>query len=306
MPGVSAQQHPLPFHCPFDHVYDLEKWVHSDACVLPRPLTSERKAGRGAMRDGVPLPERVHAGMVRSLAERPCRNVSDGQTAARAMLRRRPFREYSFLNNSRISPSDRRDRVRLGVRGAADRGGPLDPQEDGRLVLLRPGDTYADAAAALRKSSRANPYVVEVSARSLELLCEDLGSAQQNTEFNTIMHTVLGVAEQVRVLGEHLRSAACAKSAAFGSWYWTNCCRRGPRGGGSVGVYCVLSGLTVAPCLSFACCRVRARCVVASAGTLLRRRCEPHLWARTVCARRVAQSNQLHVGVPSATQVARE
>ena len=28
---VSAEQHPLPFHCPFDHLFDLDKWVHSDA-----------------------------------------------------------------------------------------------------------------------------------------------------------------------------------------------------------------------------------------------------------------------------------
>ena len=30
-PGVSSAQHPFPFHCPFDHLYDLEKWVHSEA-----------------------------------------------------------------------------------------------------------------------------------------------------------------------------------------------------------------------------------------------------------------------------------
>ena len=29
-PTVKASQHPLPFHCPFDHLFDLEKWVHSD------------------------------------------------------------------------------------------------------------------------------------------------------------------------------------------------------------------------------------------------------------------------------------
>jgi hypothetical protein len=40
-------------------------------------------------------------------------------------------------------------------------------------------------------------YVVDVSARSLELLCEDFGDTKANAEFNTIMHTVLGVAEQV-------------------------------------------------------------------------------------------------------------
>ena len=63
---------------------------------------------------------------------------------------------------------------------------------------------FAAAAAACR-------YVVDVSARSLELLCEDLGSPSKNAEFNKIMHTVLGVAEQV--IGharESCRHRACA------------------------------------------------------------------------------------------------
>ena len=29
-PGVTREQQPLPFHCPFDHLFDLEKWVHSE------------------------------------------------------------------------------------------------------------------------------------------------------------------------------------------------------------------------------------------------------------------------------------
>ena len=29
-PGVGKEQHPMPFHCPFDHLYDLEKWVHDE------------------------------------------------------------------------------------------------------------------------------------------------------------------------------------------------------------------------------------------------------------------------------------
>ena len=49
----------------------------------------------------------------------------------------------------------------------------------------------------MRRSGH-NPYVVQISARSLELLCEDLGSDQNNNDFNKVMHTVLGVAEQVR------------------------------------------------------------------------------------------------------------
>ena len=40
--------------------------------------------------------------------------------------------------------------------------------------------------------------MLRVDARSLELLCEDLGSAGANREFNKITHRVLGVAEQIR------------------------------------------------------------------------------------------------------------
>ena len=41
-------------------------------------------------------------------------------------------------------------------------------------------------------------YVVDVDARSLELLCEDLGTPAANRKFNGVMHRVLGVAEQIR------------------------------------------------------------------------------------------------------------
>ena len=137
LPGVSRAQLPFPFHCPFDHLYDLEKWVHSDA----------------------------------------------------------PFREYSFLNSSRVSEADRRDAVRLRVEGAADAEMAAGAE---RTLTLRPGDNYPAVGAALAAKQWAGAYVVHISARSLELLCEDLGSAKANAEFNTIMHTVLGVAEQVR------------------------------------------------------------------------------------------------------------
>ncbi len=40
-------------------------------------------------------------------------------------------------------------------------------------------------------------FAAQVDARSLELLCEDMGSAADNAEFNAIMHRVLGIAEQV-------------------------------------------------------------------------------------------------------------
>ena len=134
----------MPFHCPFDHVYDLEKWMHSDA----------------------------------------------------------PFREYSFLNSSRIPASDKADRVVLGVRGASDGTGEEPTPGHERTVVLNAGSTYADAAGAMRRSKHGSAFVVDISARSLELLCEDLGSVDKNAEFNTIMHTVLGVAEQVRYCDE--------------------------------------------------------------------------------------------------------
>ena len=150
IPGVSREQFPMPFHCPFDHVYDLEKWMHADA----------------------------------------------------------PFREYSFLNSSRIAPTDLADRAYLTVRGAsssggsAGAGGSTGNGQAGRTVVLEPGATYADAAAALKASSMGSAYVVDIHARSLELLCEDLGSSEANSAFNRIMHLVLGVAEQVRYCDE--------------------------------------------------------------------------------------------------------
>ena len=152
MPGVSASQHPLPFHCPFDHVYDLEKWVHSDA----------------------------------------------------------PFREYSFLNHSRILPSDRADAVELGVQGARgwaanELGAATSPGADGkprRTLTMGVGDSYSDVKGALSTAGWGSAYVLTVDARSIELLCEHLGSTQANREFNAIMHTVLGVAEQVRYCDE--------------------------------------------------------------------------------------------------------
>ncbi|KAL1514707.1 hypothetical protein AB1Y20_003794 [Prymnesium parvum] len=136
-PGVAQEQHPLPFHCPFDHLFDLDKWVHSDV----------------------------------------------------------PMREYSFLDNERIKAEDRNDSVYLRVTG--DEGAP--PQADGdRVLQLEPGDNYAQVAEALAAKGWAGAYVLKVDARSLELLCEDLGSVPANQQFNSVMHTVLGIAEQIR------------------------------------------------------------------------------------------------------------
>ena len=59
---------------------------------------------------------------------------------------------------------------------------------------------------------------MDVSARSLELLCEDLGSPQANAEFNTIMHTVLGVAEQVRYCDEFENPSYGRGPNAYDEW----------------------------------------------------------------------------------------
>ena len=176
-------------------------------------------------------------------------------------------RRYSFLNSSRILKSDREDRLSLGVRGAstwtdaAPLGGSTTTDADGKQVRklsMAVGDSYEGVRASLDKAGWGSAYVVQVDARSLELLCEvgachsfcsafqslafhsvtfdsddfhscafsslraehllafslpplihtpllsllllhqDLGSAAANRDFNTIMHTVLGVAEQVR------------------------------------------------------------------------------------------------------------
>jgi len=138
-PGVSAQQHPLPFHCPFDHLFDLDKWVHSDA----------------------------------------------------------PMREYSFLENALVTNAQRNDSVWLRVAGARDyTGGGVD--SNARELVLQPGDNYAKVAAGLAAKEWQTAYVLKVDARSLAGLCEDIGTPAQNEQFNKVMHTVLGIAEQVR------------------------------------------------------------------------------------------------------------
>jgi hypothetical protein len=40
--------------------------------------------------------------------------------------------------------------------------------------------------------------VAQIGARSLELLCESIGSSAANQQFNAVMHRVLGIAEQIR------------------------------------------------------------------------------------------------------------
>eukprot|EP00965_Chrysotila_dentata_P262239 6214509-Pleurochrysis_carterae.AAC.7 len=135
-PGVSAEAHPMPFHCPFDHLYDLEKWVHSDV----------------------------------------------------------PMREYSFLENPRVRAEDRLDVVRVRVEGARREDSSTSHE---RSVVLPAGANYKAVADEVVARGWQDAFVVQVHARSLELLCEDLGSAEENGQFNKIMHTVLGVAEQV-------------------------------------------------------------------------------------------------------------
>mgnify|MGYP003684246843 CR=1 FL=1 len=136
-PGVKHEVHPMPFHCPFDHLYDLEKWVHADV----------------------------------------------------------PMREYSFLENARVSERDRVDVAYLHVQGAP----ATDAPPSNRTVTLRPGDDYAAVNTALGAARMQSAFVVKVHARSLELLCESLGTPGANKAFNAMIHDVLGVAEQVRL-----------------------------------------------------------------------------------------------------------
>ena len=153
-PGVKAEQHPLPFHCPFDHVYDLEKWVHSET----------------------------------------------------------PFREYSFLDSPRVAPEDKADVVRLKVDGAAAEGGGAarggvrglhtpphaEALRSNRTLSVAVGDNYRQVRDALAGRGWQGAFVVQIDARSLELLCENLGSPAENARFNELTHRVLGVAEQIR------------------------------------------------------------------------------------------------------------
>ena len=63
---------------------------------------------------------------------------------------------------------------------------------------MQPGDNYAKVDQALRGKGWDGAFVVHIDARSLELLCEDLGSAAENRQFNKEMDKVLGIAEQIR------------------------------------------------------------------------------------------------------------
>ena len=158
-PGVPYDQHSMPFQCPFDHVYDLEKWVHSEV----------------------------------------------------------PFREYSFLENPRISPTDLADVVRLKVDGAPPEAKPSSLYEssgngggvytppgggrngtDDRVLSVGIGSSYGKVSEQLASKGWSNAFVVTVDARSLELLCEDLGDPHENGDFNRLTHRVVGVAEQIR------------------------------------------------------------------------------------------------------------
>jgi hypothetical protein len=77
-------------------------------------------------------------------------------------------------------------------------GAPPANHTDGRTLTVGAGSNYARVARALKDEGLDSAFVVKVDARSLELLCEDLGSSVANAKFNGIMHRVLGVAEQIR------------------------------------------------------------------------------------------------------------
>ena len=108
-----------------------------------------------------------------------------------------PIREYSFLNNTRVAAADREDVVELHVDGARDETLGAGNGSAGRVVRLRPGANYAEAKARLSLQGAEGAFLVRIGARSLELLCEDLGSPPENHKFNEAMGLVFGVAEQV-------------------------------------------------------------------------------------------------------------
>jgi len=109
-----------------------------------------------------------------------------------------PFREYSFLDNPRVSPADKNDSVRLRARGIKDSQADASLNNRERLLEVDIGANYQEASKAISARGWDKAYVVKVGARSLEMLCEDLGSADENKKFNTIIHRVLGIGEQVR------------------------------------------------------------------------------------------------------------
>ena len=64
-------------------------------------------------------------------------------------------------------------------------------------VVLAPQASYS-CTPITRSAHPARGIALQVDARSLELLCEDLGSVSANHGFNSVMHTVLGIGEQIR------------------------------------------------------------------------------------------------------------
>ena len=83
----------------------------------------------------------------------------------------------------------------MRVAGAADSAAAVGSRE----LVVEPGTGMAEVARQLRLRGWESAYVLRIDARSMELLCEDLGSFFENRAFNQVMHRVLGIAEQVRL-----------------------------------------------------------------------------------------------------------
>ena len=181
-PGVPHEQHEMPFHCPFDHVYDLEKWVHSDVPMREYSFLNNTRVDPKDRDDVVEL-------AVEGAAPPASAGVTSGT------------RSIPTLVGERSSGSGG---VRVGVGGAAASGGATGGggaaagAAGARTLRMSVGDSYPKVGEALAAKGWQDAFVLRVDARSLELLCEDLGSSGANAQFNKITHRVLGVAEQIR------------------------------------------------------------------------------------------------------------
>ena len=195
-PGVPRDQHQLPFHCPFDHVYDLEKWVHSDVPMREYSFLENARIDASDLADVVRLD--VHGAPPAGSGARGPEtgpmaagmHTAPGGGAARAAAVAAAAAAAS--PTGRISANLR---ALLDANATASGGGR---GREERTLSVGIGANYASVRDALANKGWSDAFVVTVDARSLELLCEDLGSAAANREFNQITHRVLGVAEQIR------------------------------------------------------------------------------------------------------------
>jgi hypothetical protein len=101
---------------------------------------------------------------------------------------RLPFREHSFLNNSRRRPAVRESVAELRI---ADDGAPgAPPRWDSSVLVVSAGTCFSEIAEALRAREQA-ARVLRVAALDLRKLCPWLGTADAVFEFNRAASTAL-------------------------------------------------------------------------------------------------------------------